>query len=101
MGFINLSQSYTSSNLDNASPSVLLNRSIIPFACGLYGLTVWCHIWNCFNNSLTTSFTNSNPLSDWIICGHPYRQIISSYKNHATRLADLSGTGLASAHLVI
>src|SRR6266498_5339236 len=44
VGFTNLSQSYTSSSLDNASPSVLLNRSIIPFTCGLYGLTVWCHI---------------------------------------------------------
>src|SRR6266498_4767298 len=40
VGFTNLSQSYTSSNLNNASLSVLLNRSIILFACDLYGLTV-------------------------------------------------------------
>ena len=101
MGFTNLSQSYTSSNLNSALLSVLLNRSIIPFACDLYGLTVWCQIWNYFNNSLMTSFTNSNPLSDWILWGYSYWQMISSYKNHATYLADLSGKDLTSAYLVI
>ncbi len=76
MGFTNLFQSYISSNFDSALLSIL-------------------------NNSLITSFINSNLLSNWIIWGHSYRQIIFSYKNHATYLADLSGKGLVFAYFII
>ena len=94
------SHSSVSFTLANNLQSVLFNRSTILFVWGWYADKNLCVIKNFLHKILTVSLIKFRPWSDKIIFGVLYLHIISSNMNFARVRAPVSGTALASSHLV-